>query len=449
MSKDKFLEELEQKLRVLNEQERKDVLEEYAQHIDLKIENGLSEEDAVSDFGSPEALAAELLDAYHINCEYASGICPDDMEKKQENSGGIGQQSGRAVSNAMGDARNMAGQAAKGAGKAVCRLAERTRKAAGHLAEGTGKAVQNAGKGMGRICISIAQLLKMILEFLLGGIRRCGRAFRRFFCFLLRRPCPETVGLSPDMEIKEKAAQGEENHIQKEDAWKERKMQRQEKNEEDRRSKEELRLERRRIRNEEARERMARKAERRMRGERPLIVRGIQWCLHVMWLILLFCWKCCLVMAALPVLLLGLLSLFLAGVVFVLLMQGYPLAGAGMILAGMILSCMGTTALLLSWVFTGRKYRTTAVYAGEDRRNGTNVPDNRRETVNSCIPDRDAAGYSNGMTEAGQRDITMEKGAAVDEEGSTVPPESGESASCAGKEERESVGEAEEGGEMV
>ena len=38
MNKTEFLQELEKRLHVLNEQERKDVLEEYAQHINLKIE---------------------------------------------------------------------------------------------------------------------------------------------------------------------------------------------------------------------------------------------------------------------------------------------------------------------------------------------------------------------------------------------------------------------------
>ena len=53
MNKTEFLQELEKRLHVLNEQERKDVLEEYAQHINLKIESGLSEEEAVRVFGSP------------------------------------------------------------------------------------------------------------------------------------------------------------------------------------------------------------------------------------------------------------------------------------------------------------------------------------------------------------------------------------------------------------
>ena len=42
-SKREFLKDLEKRLQVLSEQERKDILEEYAQHIELKIANGQKE----------------------------------------------------------------------------------------------------------------------------------------------------------------------------------------------------------------------------------------------------------------------------------------------------------------------------------------------------------------------------------------------------------------------
>ena len=61
MNKTEFLQELEKRLHVLNEQERKDVLEEYAQHINLKIESGLSEEEAVEAVGSVDEIGAQTL----------------------------------------------------------------------------------------------------------------------------------------------------------------------------------------------------------------------------------------------------------------------------------------------------------------------------------------------------------------------------------------------------
>ena len=52
MKKQEFLEELKQYLHVLADEEQEDILQEYEQHIEMKIEKGLSEEEAIRDFGS-------------------------------------------------------------------------------------------------------------------------------------------------------------------------------------------------------------------------------------------------------------------------------------------------------------------------------------------------------------------------------------------------------------
>lgn len=70
MTKTEFLEHLETKLKVLNQKERDDILSEYAQHIEFKMESGLSEEEAIHDFGNLEELSAEILDAYNVNPDY-------------------------------------------------------------------------------------------------------------------------------------------------------------------------------------------------------------------------------------------------------------------------------------------------------------------------------------------------------------------------------------------
>ena len=70
MSKEAFLTELAGHLKVLEEREQQDILDEYAQHIDMKIQNGMSEEEAIRDFGPVKELAAEILEAYHVNPEY-------------------------------------------------------------------------------------------------------------------------------------------------------------------------------------------------------------------------------------------------------------------------------------------------------------------------------------------------------------------------------------------
>ena len=70
MNKTEFLDELKNCLAVLEEKEQRDILEEYTQHIDIKMERGLSEEEAIGDFGDLGQLAAEILEAYHVNPDY-------------------------------------------------------------------------------------------------------------------------------------------------------------------------------------------------------------------------------------------------------------------------------------------------------------------------------------------------------------------------------------------
>lgn len=67
MNKQDFLQELQSRIRILEEAEQQDILAEYAQHIDLRMAGGLSEEEAIQDFGDPGQLAAEILEAYHVD----------------------------------------------------------------------------------------------------------------------------------------------------------------------------------------------------------------------------------------------------------------------------------------------------------------------------------------------------------------------------------------------
>lgn len=70
MNKAEFLEELKQHLNVLEDSEQADILEEYAQHIDMKTSSGLTEEEAIRDFGDLKELAAGILEAYHVKPDY-------------------------------------------------------------------------------------------------------------------------------------------------------------------------------------------------------------------------------------------------------------------------------------------------------------------------------------------------------------------------------------------
>ena len=73
MDKKTFLEELRSSLSVLQETELNDIMDEYEQHIDMKVISGLSEEEAIADFGSLPELTAEILEAYHVRADYGPG----------------------------------------------------------------------------------------------------------------------------------------------------------------------------------------------------------------------------------------------------------------------------------------------------------------------------------------------------------------------------------------
>lgn len=67
MNKQQFLEKLKNRLNILSESEVKDILDEYSDVIDQKVQEGMTEEDAVKDFGDINDLANEILEAYKIN----------------------------------------------------------------------------------------------------------------------------------------------------------------------------------------------------------------------------------------------------------------------------------------------------------------------------------------------------------------------------------------------
>lgn len=73
MDKKTFMKELERSLAVLQEDELRDIVSEYEQHIDMKVKNGLSEEEAIADFGSIAELSAEILEVYHVRADYVRG----------------------------------------------------------------------------------------------------------------------------------------------------------------------------------------------------------------------------------------------------------------------------------------------------------------------------------------------------------------------------------------
>lgn len=70
MNKNEFLNELKVRLKILDDTEIEDIVNEYSQIIDEKVKNGKTEIEAVNDFGNVDELVKEILSAYKINPNY-------------------------------------------------------------------------------------------------------------------------------------------------------------------------------------------------------------------------------------------------------------------------------------------------------------------------------------------------------------------------------------------
>lgn len=107
MNKKDYLKRLSRLLHMLKEDEIRDIISEYEQHIDMKIAEGMSEEDAVSAFGTVEELAAEILDAYHVKPDFKENKTKDVFEKVQTESKKVMKNAGEAGKGFWGDLKKL------------------------------------------------------------------------------------------------------------------------------------------------------------------------------------------------------------------------------------------------------------------------------------------------------------------------------------------------------
>lgn len=169
MNKDKFLTELREYLSVLEKQEQEDILEEYAQHIDMKMQKGLSEEEAIGDFGSVEQLAAEILEAYHVNPDFRRQSFSFKLPRMMTGGarGSIQPQAGQSYGNAPHKDGNI--QEETGLGK-LCRRVK-------NMVTGALRGIGNAFRWTGRKCRAVGEWL--IKPFKRGRRSKSGESVKR------------------------------------------------------------------------------------------------------------------------------------------------------------------------------------------------------------------------------------------------------------------------------
>jgi len=74
MTKDTFIDSLRRELSILKDSEIDDIVIEYESHINEYMANGLSEEEAINEFGNFNELICGILEAFSINEEYVKKI---------------------------------------------------------------------------------------------------------------------------------------------------------------------------------------------------------------------------------------------------------------------------------------------------------------------------------------------------------------------------------------
>lgn len=87
MNKNEFLNQLRKRLSVLSQEEIEELISEYSEHIDHKMSEGKSEEEAVNDFGDLGELSRSILQAYKLNEHYTNKPKFSEILEKSEITG--------------------------------------------------------------------------------------------------------------------------------------------------------------------------------------------------------------------------------------------------------------------------------------------------------------------------------------------------------------------------
>ena len=161
MNKTEFLAALEARLRVLDKREINDIIDEYAQHIDMKLANGMAEADAIGDFGSLDELAAEILTAYHINPAYDEKYNEKDKAELAEAPPTLQPDVAEPKHKGAGYALDSAGKGLK----AACAACGRGIKSGFSL---IGRGIRAIWQGVGTVCAFICGLLVKAWQALMG-----------------------------------------------------------------------------------------------------------------------------------------------------------------------------------------------------------------------------------------------------------------------------------------
>lgn len=148
MDKATFLVQLQKNIGMLDDDEQKDIIDEYSQHIDMKVSGGMTEAEAIEDFGDFNEFVRDVLNAYHVKAPFDQGDAVEAAATASPTAGdrlddavrGGAQAAGRAVDATKRGARKMASAVTGAAGKFSDRAKEAVSQASAARAEARAEA---------------------------------------------------------------------------------------------------------------------------------------------------------------------------------------------------------------------------------------------------------------------------------------------------------------------
>jgi len=182
MKKEEFLTKLKKNLSVLEEGEIQDIVEEYEQHIDMKTKEGLSEEEAIKDFGDLKDLTAGILEAYHVKSDYNAERKNIDFDKVKEESKKATEKATSAINKGAGVLTNRAGLAAKWGIRQMKKVWELIKKPFIGLRNHLHASKKRAeGKGfLGKLWLMVLELCRLAWQCVIWCVRLMWNSFWLF-----------------------------------------------------------------------------------------------------------------------------------------------------------------------------------------------------------------------------------------------------------------------------
>ena len=188
MTRYEFISVLKEKLYLLNENECRDIIEEYMAHIDMKMAEGKSEADAIKDFGNIGDLASEILAAYHIDSARLN-----DMKQHEEktaettkNISGVFSEKVQKIKNTTTDKMNDFSHKLDLKKTEVCEKTKIASEKTGgwfkKLFAGTGNCIKSTAKTTTRWTIKLSKIFIKLMAFACLWAPCVGITFAALFC---------------------------------------------------------------------------------------------------------------------------------------------------------------------------------------------------------------------------------------------------------------------------